>query len=291
MDLPNKLFVKYSSVCLRSAKETFLSMYKPSTWWNTQWDRAEMSSFRNTRPGERVRIGGMLASMCRTCTDEVCVRNNMSGFVCTKKVSCMSRAGWCSGRFKAVKLCQSSSISGPTDKEKPSFEKISMTWLRKIEIGWSEPTSMGWPGREKSIADSGLLDLDPDDFLLSSSLLVAAIFRAFNCCPKAFFWSLGTFLKEAKSPVRIPFFPKNLIRKFSISVGSFDWKVSTSRRCTLIWSINCSIICHKNTSLDSVRLDPAKKRANIFSIFVVHLPCGSQYLGLGVWRAHRLWGL
>ena len=29
---------------------------------------------------------------------------------------------------------------------------------------------------------------------------------------------------------------------------------------------------------------------NIFSIFVVHLCCGSQYLGLGIWRTNSLWG-
>ena len=37
----------------------------------------------------------------------------------------MSLAGWWSGKFKAVKLCQSSSISGPSDTLNPILEKIS----------------------------------------------------------------------------------------------------------------------------------------------------------------------
>jgi len=35
----------------------------------------------------------------------------------------MSLAGWYSGKFNAVKLCQSSSISGPSETLNPMVEK------------------------------------------------------------------------------------------------------------------------------------------------------------------------
>jgi hypothetical protein len=61
------------------------------------------------------RIGGFWVSMVRTCTGEVCVRNSMreppapgsdpwSCFGLKKNVSCISRAGWPSGKFSFVKL-------------------------------------------------------------------------------------------------------------------------------------------------------------------------------------------
>ena len=54
-----------------------------------------------------MRIGGFCASMVRICTGEVWVRSSLrspfsSGW--KKKVSCISRAGWPSGKFSAVKL-------------------------------------------------------------------------------------------------------------------------------------------------------------------------------------------
>ncbi len=59
-----------------------------------------------------------------------------------KKVSCISRAGWPTGKFSAVKLCSSSSTSGPSATEKPRSAKIatisSVTWL----TGWMRPMSI-----------------------------------------------------------------------------------------------------------------------------------------------------
>ena len=54
-----------------------------------------------------IRIGGFCDSMVRTCTGEVWVRSSMrvpSGFGLKKNVSCMSRAGWFSGKLSLVKL-------------------------------------------------------------------------------------------------------------------------------------------------------------------------------------------
>ena len=53
------------------------------------------------------RIGGFCVSMVRICTGEVCVRSSRrepSGFGLKKNVSCISRAGWPSGKFSLVKL-------------------------------------------------------------------------------------------------------------------------------------------------------------------------------------------
>ena len=53
------------------------------------------------------RIGGFWLSMVRTCTGEVWVRSSSrepSGFGLKKNVSCISRAGWPSGKLSLVKL-------------------------------------------------------------------------------------------------------------------------------------------------------------------------------------------
>ncbi len=53
------------------------------------------------------RIGGFCVSMVRICTGEVWVRSSLrspSAFSRKKKVSCMSRAGWPTGKLSAVKL-------------------------------------------------------------------------------------------------------------------------------------------------------------------------------------------
>ena len=54
-----------------------------------------------------MRIGGCCVSMVRICTGEVWVRRSLrvpSSPGGKKKVSCISRAGWPSGKFSAVKL-------------------------------------------------------------------------------------------------------------------------------------------------------------------------------------------
>ena len=61
-----------------------------------QWARAEMASLRNTLPGQMTRIGSFMVSIARTWTEEVWVlRSSGLGWPAdTKKVSCMSLAGW-----------------------------------------------------------------------------------------------------------------------------------------------------------------------------------------------------
>ena len=53
------------------------------------------------------RIGGFSLSIVRICTGEVWVRRSIrspSGLGLKKKVSCISRAGWPTGKLSAVKL-------------------------------------------------------------------------------------------------------------------------------------------------------------------------------------------
>ena len=76
-------------------------------------------------PGQMIRIGGSCFSITRVCTEEVCVRSNTSGLCWIKNVSCISRAGWSSAKFKEEKTCQSSSISGPSAMLNPNRPNIS----------------------------------------------------------------------------------------------------------------------------------------------------------------------
>ena len=67
----------------------------------------------------------------------------MSGLDWMKKVSCISRAGWFSSKLRAVKLCQSSSISGPSEILNPIWEKMSIILDVTMEIGWRDPEWIG----------------------------------------------------------------------------------------------------------------------------------------------------
>ena len=103
----------------------------------------------------------------------------------------MSLAGWCSGRFKAVKLCQSSSISGPSEMSKPIFRKISIILFFTIDIGCLEPNLRNSAGFVKSSK------LSFDFFVLNFSLCNEIIsltfcFTEFICRPTSLLSLLGT---------------------------------------------------------------------------------------------------
>src|SRR5437870_1950698 len=53
--------------------------------------------------GATTRTGGRICSMTRICIGEVCVRSKIWPGT-TQKVSCISRAGWSVGIFRAWKL-------------------------------------------------------------------------------------------------------------------------------------------------------------------------------------------
>ena len=222
------------SDCFRSEKEPPLSIYNPSTWWKIQWARAEIASFLNTRPGEIVRIGGVEPSITLTCTEEVCVLRAILSLM--KKVSCISRAGCSSGKFNAEKLCQSSSISGPSETLNPIFENISMISFLTIEIGWREPTAKFSAGRERSIF--ALVSSDcPATSFRRFILFKDFVFSSLSFFPKSFFCSLGTSLNWANSWVTSPFFPSIRIRNCSISSGALLLKDSTSSNKSSTFSI------------------------------------------------------
>lgn len=70
-----------------------------------------------------------------------------------KKVSCISLAGCSKGKLSALKTCQSSSISGPSEIVKPSLLKIeTISFLTKL-IGCLEPSLYASPGKDKSLPE------------------------------------------------------------------------------------------------------------------------------------------
>ena len=147
-----------------------------------------------------------------------------------KKVSCISLAGWCFGKLSAVKLCQSSSISGPSDNSNPTFEKISIIWFLIKVIGCKVPLEIGNPGLVKS-SEILLVDFELTDFN-SSYLIWAKFFNSFIFWPYSFFWSEGTFLNSLNRSLIIPFLPRNWIFKDSISSISFDLKFLIYEICS-----------------------------------------------------------
>ena len=98
---PNICCANSSSVALRSAMVTCRSTASPSTWWN-MGECVMSASRRYTVPGKMKRTGGRRAFMVLICTGEVWVLSSVSGD--RWKVSCMSRAGWSSGKLSAEKL-------------------------------------------------------------------------------------------------------------------------------------------------------------------------------------------
>ena len=88
--------------------------------------------------------GGVLVRcMVRTCTGEVWVRRSLrspvTGSGLKKKVSCISRAGCLGGKFSAVKLWKSSSMSGPSATEKPMSAKMETISSMVCMVGCTAP--------------------------------------------------------------------------------------------------------------------------------------------------------
>ena len=70
------------------------------------------------------------------------VLKTTSGSLDMKNVSCISLAGWFSGKFNAVKLYQSFSISGPSSILNPMSLKLLPVYdvniPKSVKIGMSE---------------------------------------------------------------------------------------------------------------------------------------------------------
>ena len=118
-----------------------------------QCERAEMVSFLYTLPGDKIRKGGFAAPLLvlarRRC---VCVVPHR--IYIYKKVSCISLAGWSSGMFNAVKLCQSSSISLSSSTVKPIRLNSSIILFLTNCIGCLAPVVVISPGNVRSIVTS-----------------------------------------------------------------------------------------------------------------------------------------
>jgi hypothetical protein len=127
----NISFVKYNKVCFRSAKETSLSIYNPSTWWKMQCERDDMASLRNTsrRNGSDRRFIVFHVTHFRRC---VRTQQNIKFWI--KKYPA-SRAGWYSAGLEQWNYIVF--ISGPSDTLKPIA--ISIIWFLTIEMGWRDP--------------------------------------------------------------------------------------------------------------------------------------------------------
>ena len=156
-----------------------------------------------------------------------------------KKVSCISLAGWYSGKFSAVKLCQSSSISGPSATAKPIDLKISVILFFTKLIGCLDPSSRGYPGLVRS-SFSAATFCEELLCVSSSSLAEMLCFSKFIFWPYSFFWSLDTDLNCSNKSFKIPFFPLNLILNCSISSFFWEWNFWTSFKSS---SIFVSIFC------------------------------------------------
>ena len=170
-----------------------------------------------------------------TWTELVWVLKRKSGFFSIKNVSCISLAGWCSGKFNALKLCQSSSISGPSLIVNPIFEKMSTILFFTIDMGWRDPNSIGSPVLEISLI---VVFVEPGEiwFFKSSNLDCAVFFNWFKSCPTFFFLSLSNDLNSTKYELSNPFLPKYLILKSSISTLEVELKSMISFMSCLILS-------------------------------------------------------
>ena len=211
-----------------------------------QWAREVMTSLRNTRPGHITRIGGCCFSMVRTCSVEVWVRRAMSGFWSTKKVSCMSRAGCSSGKLSAVKMCQSSSMSGPVTVVKPMRSKMLQTSSIIREMGWREPSSAVAAVRVTSMSFCWVGALASRRARCSSKMACARCFSKLTCCPKFLRSSTGTFLISLSSPCNSLFLLKNCIRNFSNASAVLTLKFSNSELILSMIDMNerfCEVSC------------------------------------------------
>ena len=81
-----------------------------------------------------------------------------------------------------MKLCQSSSISGPSEIVKPIFEKILMISFLTREIGWRVPIFIGIEGREGSKEETAVVILSYC-FLRIWYLWVARLFNVLSFWP------------------------------------------------------------------------------------------------------------
>ncbi len=109
--------------------------------------------------------GGGWDCIVRICAALVSVRSRSSGCpgTLTYSESFIVRAGWSGGMLSAWKLCQSSSISGPSATRNPRSVNTSTSSRSMMLSGWSEPEPQPPPGERQvypvRLEPQGLLDV------------------------------------------------------------------------------------------------------------------------------------
>ena len=242
MSSPKSSRANVRSTCFRSVKDTFLSIYSPSIWWKKQCALAVIASLRYTLPGHIMRIGGCDVSITLACTELVWLLKSMffvtSAFpFSTKKVSCISLAGWSAAKFIFVNTCKSSSTSGPSASVKPIRENMSIISFLTIVNGCLEPSFIGYGVlvRSRAVSSSAVIWHCSFSWFMRS---VVVCFSWLIFMPTSRFCSAGTFLKSFISALISPFLLRYFSRRASISLASLALSVVTScRSCSIFWSI------------------------------------------------------
>src|SRR5690606_27996996 len=101
------------------------------------------------------------------------------------------------GKLSAEKLCQSSSISGPSATENPSLLKILTISLRTSDSGCRDPGGKPSPGKVRSAWGFSSATSLLNDSCAVLYLVSAACFSSFSTLPTTFFSSGETALNSS----------------------------------------------------------------------------------------------
>ena len=161
-------------------------------------------SLRYVAPIPNIFIGAPILSMLRICIADVCVRMTLP--FSRKNVSCISRAGWYSGVFNAVKLCQSSSTSGPVHISYPNDSSIADISDKAWVNGCNVPRfsgSISSDGSNRWAANAACIAAFSNSVWRNLNNSRSAAFSRFNFARA----SLSRFFIFFNFAVIVPFFP------------------------------------------------------------------------------------
>ena len=145
----------------------------------------------------------------------------------------MSRAGWSGGKFSAVKLWKSSSISGPSETVKPIRAKMSIISFLTTESGCRVPSGAS-TGKVRSRPDAVFSVVLSIASFKATIFSCTAFFKPLISCPTSLRSSGGTDLKSANRAGISPFLLKNLIRNASnASILSALNALTSSKYCVI----------------------------------------------------------
>ena len=171
--------------------------------------------------------------MILICTGDVCVRSRVSPF--TKNVSCISRAGWSGAKFRAEKLCQSSSISGPSAMPNPIPTNIDLISSSVCMSGCFVPLNFLFPGSVRSRLTVGL-GFDFKETVFSSNADCARCRNSFSCFPTIGLSTAGTLRRLSNSDATCPLRERNLI-------------LNSSSCCSLATAAISASICSRSCAI------------------------------------------